>query len=155
LGNAQHTGKSEDPVKRRIDMGDIFALQGRANCGKSETINKVYTELCSKYPAAQVKDFFPGSPDKKVVMTGVSGKKIGIESRGDPNSRLQQSLIDFDKAGCDIIFCAARTSGMTVTWIRSHTKYTPHFIPQTIVPAARQSQSNKAMAQSLIQQAGL
>jgi hypothetical protein len=30
----------------------------------------------------------------KVIMTGVLGKKIGIESEGDPNSRLRQSLID-------------------------------------------------------------
>jgi hypothetical protein len=136
-------------------MSDIFALQGRGDCGKSATLNTVFTMLRSKYPSAQVEDFFPESPDKKVIMTGVSGKKIGIESQGDPNSRLEQSLIDFDNADCDIIFCAARTSGMTVAWIRSHTKYTPHFIPQLIVPEAQQSQSNNAMAHKLIQTAGL
>jgi hypothetical protein len=136
-------------------MSDIFALQGRGNCGKTKTLVKVFEMLHAKYPSAQVRDFFPNSPDKKVIMTGVRGKKIGIESQGDPNSRLKQSLIDFDKAGCDIIFCAVRTSGMTVAWIHSHTAYTPHFILQTIAPPAKQAQSNDAMAGKLIQTAGL
>jgi hypothetical protein len=137
-------------------MGDIFALQGRGDCGKSATIMMVFTMLHAKYPSAQVNDFFPGvTCDKKVIMTGVKGKKIGIESQGDPNSRLEQSLIDFESAGCDIIFCTARTSGMTVAWILSHTKYTPHFIPQTIAPPAQQVQSNSAVACNLILMAGL
>jgi hypothetical protein len=111
--------------------------------------------LQAKYPSAQVKDFFPGSWDKKVIMTDVLGKKIGIESEGDPNCRLGQSLIDFENAGCDIIFCAARMRGMTVKWICSHAAYTLHFIRQVIVPDARQKQSNNEMACKLIQAAGL
>jgi hypothetical protein len=94
--------------------------------------------------------------DIKIIMTGVKGKKIGIESQGDPNSRLEQSLKDFVNAGCDIIFCACRTSGMTVQWINSHKpKYTPFFINQTIVASAQQKQNNNNMAKQLINQAGL
>jgi hypothetical protein len=137
-------------------MGDIFVLQGRGDCGKSAAVMMVYQMLCAKYPSAGVKDFFPGETwDKKVIMTGVQGKKIGIESQGDPNSRLEQSLIDFERAGCDIIFCTSRTRGMTVVWICSHTKYTPHFVPQVIAPPAQQGQSNSAVARNLIQMAGL
>jgi hypothetical protein len=136
-------------------MGNIFALQGKGNCGKTDVLVKVFKTLRAKYPSAQVRDFFPKSPDKKAILTGVLGKKIGIESQGDPNSRLKQSLIDFDRAGCDIIFCAARTSGMTVTWVHSHPAYTPHLIPQRIVPAAQQAQNNNTMAHTLIQTAGL
>jgi hypothetical protein len=40
--------------------------------------------------------------------------KVGIESRGDPSSRLFKSLETFDKAGCKVILCATRTKGETV-----------------------------------------
>jgi len=139
-------------------MGNIYVLQGRGNCGKTETINFVYQILVNKYKLSQtqIQNFFPNAPDIKIIMSGVNGKKIGIESQGDPNSRLEQSLKDFVNAGCDIIFCACRTSGMTVRWINSHKpKYTPLFIKQTIVVPAQQKQNNHNMAQQLISQAGL
>ena len=40
--------------------------------------------------------------------------KIGIESQGDPNSRLFESLKEFVKINCDLIICSTRTSGATV-----------------------------------------
>jgi len=139
-------------------MGNIYALQGRGDCGKTETIKLVYQILVNNYKISQtqIQDFFPNSPDIKIIMSGVKGKKIGIESRGDPKSRLERSLKDFVNAGCDIIFCACRTSGMTVQWINSHKpKYTPFFIKQVIAASAKQRQSNNNMAQQLVKQAGL
>jgi hypothetical protein len=39
--------------------------------------------------------------------------KIGIESQGDPNSRMFQSLQTFVAQGCDIIICSCRSRGAT------------------------------------------
>jgi Cdc6-like AAA superfamily ATPase len=141
-------------------MSDIYALQGRKECGKTATINRVFTMLQNKYRASnlQIQHLPPNiSGEIKVIMTGIKGLVIGVASQGDPYPSfiLDVTLNDFENAGCDIIFCACRTRGATVDCIKSHTKYTPHFIRQTIVPTARQAQSNINMAQNLIQMAGL
>lgn len=43
----------------------------------------------------------------KVIISGVKGQIVGIETQGDPNSRLQDSLEDFLNASCDVIFVLA------------------------------------------------
>ena len=112
-------------------MSDIYALQGRGNSGKSDTIDKVFTELVRKYPSASVQLLSPGTRDINAILTNVKGHKVGIESQGDPGSRLQQSLQTFANANCTIIICATRTSGMTVSWVNSLSPaYVVHFIPQ-------------------------
>jgi hypothetical protein len=137
-------------------MGNLFALYGKANCGKSETIRNVFGLLQSKYPSAAVNQIYSGT-DIKVIMTGVKGLSVGIESQGDPNSRLGQSLIDFENAGCDIIFCASRTSGMTVNWIKSHSgTYTIDWTHQNYVSAkSGHATNNQTVAGNLIAKAGL
>jgi len=137
-------------------MGEIFALQGRGECGKSFTINELFRILDAKYPNCVIKDYFPKEYDIKIEMK-INNILIGIESKGDPDSRLEESLNDFEKHKCDIIFCAARTRGMTVDWINSHKKnYHINFIKQTIVANnQQQSQSNKKVAQDMINKAGL
>jgi hypothetical protein len=50
------------------------------------------------------------------------GFLVGIESPCDPNSRLEDSLNEFEQHNCGITFCAARTRGMTVQWINSHSQ---------------------------------
>ncbi len=89
-------------------------------------------------------------------MRGVNGLVIGIESQGDPtNSRLQHTLSAFAAAKCDIIFCACRTSGMTVGWINAlSTTYSIQFVGQTRV-ANNQGATNAATVLALMQQAGI
>lgn len=136
-------------------MSDIYALQGRGNSGKSDTIIRVFGELTRKYPSAVVQQLASGTLDIKVILTNVKGHKIGIESQGDPNSRLQQSLKDFAGASCTIIICASRTSGMTVSWVNSLAPpYLVHFIPQTYATTSFTA-SNSRMALNIIAQAGL
>lgn len=49
---------------------------------------------------------------------------VGIESQGDPNSRMVDSLTQLREKGCDIIICACRTSGATLDRVKSlHTEY--------------------------------
>jgi hypothetical protein len=86
-------------------------------------------------------------------MRGVNGLAVGIESQGDPNSRLKRSLPAFAAAKCDIIFCACRTSGMTVDWINAlSAAYIIHFVAQTVV-ANNHGATNDATAALLMQRA--
>ncbi len=56
--------------------------------------------------------------DLTVVMT-IDDLKVGMESQGDPNSRLFNSLDHFVKIGCKVIVCATRSRGATVEAVNS------------------------------------
>lgn len=100
----------------------IIAIYGRSNEGKSETIKKI-CQLLLGFPNA-----LPSSTSidytQDILVTIMLGTvKIGIESQGDPNSRmiyddtirkLADKSIDAQLGGCDIIICATRTDGKTV-----------------------------------------
>ena len=134
-------------------MSDIYALQGRGNSGKSDTIIKVFNELVRKYPSASVQQLSSGTHDIKAILTNLKGYKVGIESQGDPGSRLQQSLQDFANANCTIIICATRTSGMTVSWVNSLSPpYVVHFIAQAYA-TTNFNANNLRMALNIIAQA--
>lgn len=86
----------------------VFANCGAGNQGKSSSVKEVYNLLNSKYKAK----LLIGGVDVKATIQ-INGFLVGIESQGDPNSRMFQSLKDFVNMGCDIIVCACRSSGST------------------------------------------
>lgn len=86
----------------------VFANCGAGNQGKSSSVKEVYNSLNSKYKAK----LLIGGVDVKATIQ-INGFLVGIESQGDPNSRMFQSLKDFVNMGCDIIVCACRSSGST------------------------------------------
>lgn len=134
---------------------DIFALQGPANSGKTDTLIRVRDLLQAKYPNATMTPLHNGAGDIKVIFRGINGKTVGIESQGDPNSRLKESLLDFQSAGCDIIFCACRTSGMTVDWIKTFSPpYQIQFV-QKVRTNNNHGGTNAAVAASLVKMSGL
>lgn len=136
-------------------MPHLFALQGPGNCGKSDTLIRLFQALQSKYPSATIQALHSGTKDIAVIMHGVNGLVVGIESQGDPNSRLQQSLPAFAAAKCDIILCACRTTGMTVDWINAlSAAYSIHFVAQAQV-TNNYGATNAATASLLMQQAGI
>ena len=136
-------------------MPHLFALQGPGNCGKSDTLIRLLQALQNKYPSATIQTINGNTKDIAIIMRGVNGLVVGIESQGDPNSRLQESLPTFATAKCDIIFCACRTRGMTVDWINAlSASYSIHFIAQTQV-ANNHGATDAATASSLMQQAGI
>ncbi len=136
-------------------MPHLFALQGPGNCGKSDTLTRLFHALQTKYPLAAVQALQIGTKDIAVIMRGVNGLVVGIESQGDPNSRLQQTLPAFAAAQCDIIFCACRTSGMTVGWVNAlSVAYSIQFVAQTVV-VNNHGTTNAATASSLMRQAGI
>lgn len=128
----------------------IIALFGVANVGKTQTIKKAYELLISKYPNA-TKEIIRNNYDIQVIVT-INGVKIGIESQGDPNSRLFDSIKLFVKVGCQVIICATRTKGATVkAVIDQKPEYNVVWYKQKIDrEEATQKQSNLNMAETLI-----
>ena len=136
-------------------MPDLFALQGPGHCGKSDTLIRLFQAIQVKYPSATTQELRTGTNDIAVIMSNVNGLVVGIESQGDPGSRLKKMLPIFSAAMCDIIFCACRTSGMTVGWVNAlSVTYTIHFVAQTRA-TNNYGTSNAATALSLMQRAGI
>ena len=90
--------------------------------GKSETIKKVCQILLRDFPSA-IPSKTPNYSGDILLTIKLSNIKIGLESQGDPNSRmiyddtlkkLADSELIPELGGCDIIICATRTGGMTV-----------------------------------------
>jgi hypothetical protein len=95
----------------------IIGIYGRQKEGKSSTIKKVTELILANYPNAAA-SINPIDYSKDVLLTIQLGSiKIGIESQGDPGSRMiyadtVENLARIDN--CDIILCASRTDGETV-----------------------------------------
>ncbi len=139
-------------------MKQISVLQGVSGVGKTATIKIVFELLQEKYPNVEVKRLMRTGKninDIKIVLY-IDGLIVGIESQGDPNSRLKKSLEEFELLNCDRIICAARTSGMTVDWVNYYkARYKINFITQQVNQSSSQLTSNKKMAQKIIAMVGL
>lgn len=86
----------------------VIANKGTAECGKSSSIKEVFNKLIAIYPY----NILIEDGDIKAIIT-IGNILVGIESQGDPNSRMMQSMNDFVSMGCQIIVAACRTSGET------------------------------------------
>lgn len=97
----------------------VFAIWGQAQQGKSDTVKRIAQEIIAAYSEAITSpETISYSNDIQVIIR-IGKIKIGIESQGDPNSRLFSSLKMFSSANCDIILCSTRTSGATVHAVKS------------------------------------
>jgi hypothetical protein len=116
----------------------IIAVYETAGKGKSASVKKVCELLLANFPKANLTHVFHPSPSQPFTYSGdicviidLNGIRIGIESQGDPNSRmlyennieLENGEIKTDVSGtieklalynCDVILCATRTEGATV-----------------------------------------
>ena len=140
---------------------ELHVLQGAGNTGKTTTLNILIEELKKKYLSVVPTVLIQGpGDDQKVIFDNLNGHKVGIETRGDPKSRLPQSLKDFAQKKCDIIFCACRTKGTTVTAIQNFAKtYSccpPIPTQQIYVPkGTNPTPSNTAITLGMLAAAGL
>jgi hypothetical protein len=92
----------------------IIVLSGRSNIGKSNTIKIVYERLLTKYPYPSLiilPDTLAETGKEIWVVIKINGKRIGIESRGDNRTLVENALSIFVDYKCDIILCASRTRG--------------------------------------------
>jgi cytidylate kinase len=90
----------------------VIAISGASNKGKSASITEIVQRVTLHFPSTVV-DYKITAVDVKAIIQ-IGNVKIGVESQGDPGSRLGASLQEFIKEGCDIIICATRTRGETV-----------------------------------------
>lgn len=93
-------------------MNKIIVLYGAASIGKSTVLRLVHSEL-----KMMSSGWIDGMQKKGVDLRDVfiiKGRKVGIETEGDPGGRLEKSLSEFRREGCEIIVCASRTRGGTV-----------------------------------------
>ena len=94
----------------------VIANKGIRSQGKSSSIKKVFDKLQSKYPNGVIK-YKKGKEIKAILI--INNIKIGIESEGDPFSRIFESIDEFVKENCDIIVVACRTRGETYDKVKS------------------------------------
>ena len=86
-------------------------------------------ELEMDYKVLKGSDQFANKQDLKVLIQ-YRGVKIGLESQGDPGSRLVNSIDDFvNQYECDIIICACRTKGKDARTIKRLCKPNYIFMP--------------------------
>jgi hypothetical protein len=78
--------------------------------------------------------------------------KVGIESQGDPNSRLFNSLGHFVKIGCKVIVCATRSRGATEEAVNSLAgDFQVEWFPKISISSASQHEAaNRSDAQQIV-----
>lgn len=131
----------------------IFALKSSGNSGKTTSIKLLPGLLQEKYPRCVVVKTYFGDAYRDIKLIIEIGQiKIGIESQGDPNSRLCKTLAEFVAQKCDIIICATRMWGQTVDCVNSHLKlYEIEFIDKDKESnESKQDESNRSYAMVLL-----
>ena len=100
------------------DMNTIIAVWNSGSKGKSATLRELANLIMTNYP--NYKSISPrvaapiASGDFRLVVE-INGVIVGIESKGDPNTNLEERLFELvDKYNCSLIFCSTRTKGETV-----------------------------------------
>ena len=133
-------------------MKRAIALKGVRNTGKSQTIRTVDELLRAKYPSARVEQEHRTKVELRVVLS-VNGVKIGVESTGENIGRMKESFDLFVSLGCEIIVCATRTKGKTVTAINALPGYEVAWLEQQPQsdPVERIF-SNLAMARHIVEE---
>lgn len=119
----------------------VFANWGSAGQGKSSTVKEIAKLILNNYPTATTDPVtIDYTYDIRVIIT-IGKIKIGVESQGDPNSRLFDSLKYFVKVNCDIIICSTRTSGSTVEAVNE--LYSKHGYDNVWVTNYRSNEKNQ------------
>jgi len=109
-------------------MKTVLSIWHTSDKGKTETLrefaNLLLTTFPSFTPIFPLKATVPATGDFRLVVQ-INGKIIGVESQGDPNTNLQNRLLDLaDNFKCEVILCSSRTRGDTVLAVDNlfHTK---------------------------------
>ena len=126
-------------------MKKVFALKGRRNIGKSQTIRTVDELLRAKYPNAGVEHEHRTRAELRAVLS-INGVKVGVESNGEKLDLLVN-------LGCEIIICPTRTTGKTVNAVNALGGYEVVWLEQQAQSAPfEQVLSNLAMARHIVEE---
>ena len=98
----------------------LIALWGVTNSGKSTTLNYAHEELLECDGVIEIRSGKrrPGSKDIRNALLEKDGVTIGILSIAEPPRKLKEKLEALAKE-CDVIVCATRSDGETVTAVES------------------------------------
>ena len=89
-----------------------------SNWGKTKTLLKVIEILKTKVKPTIEEQI----GEDKFAVFDINKKKIAINTQGDPNSYLEEGLERAIDMNADIIICASRTKGATISYIYNHAK---------------------------------
>lgn len=89
-------------------MGQIIAIQGKGNTGKTTTINILETILISQ--GYTQRGYYHRSGKEFTGVFQKENKKVGLTSAGDNYHLLHPELVTLiNTSNCDIVVCACRT----------------------------------------------
>lgn len=97
----------------------VIAVWGTAGIGKTSTIRRVFDKL----------NVEGKTPDKTTesdicaIINLSNGKRLGIESLGDPGSEQPEWIDYLVENHCDVIVCACRTKGNTADTVANLVNY--------------------------------
>lgn len=108
-------------MSKRIVNKTIIVNYGDEKKGKSTSIRGVYHELQKKHELKELREVIRGKqPDSDIsALFEINGVRFGLESQGEPDSRIFDSLDEFIKNECDIIIVSCRTEGEVIKKIES------------------------------------
>ena len=132
-------------------MEKIIALQGRAQCGKTSTLNLLIDllEVATKGCAMPT----PHTGERREIFV-INGKIVGVTTPGDADWIVQDNCDFFTANNCDIAISATRTKGGTHQvldgFAASH-GLTVKYESKNIAPTkGLEVQTNLAQAQELL-----
>ena len=99
----------------------IIVLNGKANCGKTSVLKKLYAKLVASSIFRQT-HFQQESLYDLSAMFEYDVKKIGITTLGDGETELKNAFDIFIKEHCDLVVCASRsrdTKNGAIRYIKS------------------------------------
>ena len=134
-------------------MKKIIALSGSGNSGKTSTLCIVHKGLLSMAESIMDEHRIDDGDQRNILV--INGVNVGIETQGDPNSRLSSSLILFKEHNCHLIICATRTRGSTVEIVDNLApEYHISWRGQSsLSEASLRDESNQAIANLIINEA--
>ena len=133
-------------------MKKAIGLKGKSKMGKSQTLRTVDELLRLKYPGAVVEHEYRTRVELKVVLS-INGVKIGIETTGENIQRINESFDLFVNLGCEVIICATRTKGKTMTAVDALPGYEVVWLEQRAQSnPMEQVLGNLAMARQIVEE---
>ena len=93
-------------------MKAIIAVWNNHAQGKTETLKNIREMLRNKGATTVWEK--NGRKDINIVLK-LGSLKIGITSKGDPKTGVEERLLNLVGRNCKVIFCATRTSGSSYT----------------------------------------